>query len=112
MAKLKAATLVESIVAMVIISIVFSAGLMVVEMVINSNRSAFRYRVNLALQEMANETKLQNRYIDEQIDSADYRVVKQILPYQNRQHIFVLSLTAFDLDNERVMGHRELVFLP
>lgn len=112
MARLKAATLVESIVAMVIISIVFSAGLMVVEMVINSNRSAFRYRVNLALQEMANETKLQNRYIDEQIDSADYKVIKEILPYQDRKNIYILSLTAFDLDNEEVMEHRELVFLP
>ncbi len=106
---LKAGTIIESVIAMVIISVVFSISMMVVEMLINNYRLALDYRVRLSLMEVAANTKAQAHFIDRSIDSIDFRIDQKLIPYSTYQDVYILSLEAYDLNDRLILKQRELV---
>lgn len=110
--ELSGTTIVESIIAMTIISIAFSVGLMVVEMVLNSNKSAFRYRVKNAVYQQAILTKDNQVYLDEIISMPDFVIEQKISVYQSTPHLFELQLIAKDLNDNPVFEHKELIYVP
>ena len=109
---LNGTTIVESIIAMTIISISFSIGLMVVEMVLNSNKSAFRYRVKNAIHQEAISTKNNQNYLDEIISMPDFIIERKVNAYQESEHLFELRLIGKDLNDNHIVEYKELVYVP
>lgn len=107
--KLKASTILESIIAMVIISAVFSISMMTVERVMNSYRVALDYRVHMALLEVATSTKTTHQFLDRSIDSTDFRIEQSLLPYASYSDVYVLSLKAYSLSDQLIIEWKELV---
>lgn len=107
--QLKAGTILESVIAIVIISVVFSISMMVVEMVSNSYRVALDYRVHLSLIEIANTTKMTQHFSDRSIDGMDFRIEQSLLPYSDYEGVYILSLKAYDVKDKLLMEHKELV---
>ena len=109
---LKATTIVESIIAMTIISISFAIGLMVVEMVLNSNKAPFRYRVKSAVQQQVLLTKTNQNYLDAVINQPDFIIEQKVNPYQELTHLFELRLKVKDLQDATILEHKELIYVP
>ncbi len=110
--QLKAYALIESVLAMVIISIAFVIGMMVVQWVLDSSRPAKQWRVELDLLQTAQNTRQTAHFKDETVLRGDYRIEKTIELYGDKTDLHQLNLTALD-DKDRVLGvWRELIFLP
>lgn len=109
---LKGTTIVESIIAMTIIAISFSIGLMVVEMVLNSSKAAFLYRVRNAVQQQVLMTKNNQNYLDITINQLDFIIEQKIAPYQDYPQLFELKLVAKELDDDAILEHKELIYVP
>ncbi len=112
MVKLKATSLIETITAMVIISIVFAIGIGSFQMVTSSQQLPYQYRVHLALEKIAFDTHHQKRFLNERIDSNTFWINKEINRYTNIDKVFIFSLTAYDNQNRQVAVRKELVVLP
>lgn len=110
--RLQSSTLVESVVGMVIISVAFAIGLLVVEMVLNSNKAAFKYRIARQINELSIQTSLKDLYMEETFDGADFTIEKKIIPYEQYHDLYQLTFSAYDLKGKLVLEQKELIYLP
>lgn len=104
--KIQASSLLESLIAMVVIAIVFSLGLMTIESVLNNQKEALLFRVNMAINYEADLAKSQLDIMDDNIMKGDFIIKKEWLDYQNRNGILELRLTAID-ENENILTQRK-----
>lgn len=110
--RIKATTIVESIVAMTVIAIAFGVGMMVVEMILNSNKAAFKYRVHQKLEQVMLQTKAAQTYLDEHIAEADFVIEKRVLLHENYSNLYRIILLAKDLEEREIMQQHTLIYLP
>ena len=110
--RFRATTIVESIVAMTVIAIAFGLGMMVVEMILNSNKAAFKYRVHQKLEEVMQQTKMEQTYLDENLAKADFIIEKRVLPHENYSNVYRITLLAKDLEEREIMHQQSLIYLP
>lgn len=108
--KLKASTIIESITAMVIIGIVFSIGMMVFGSMLNLNPGPQKIRAKLAIDEILQQTKLQQIFVDEVIEGKGFTISKSVKLYQGYEQIYEISLKAYDLKEKEFLSVRELVY--
>lgn len=111
MARLKAGSILEATVALSIVAIVFTVGWMTVETVFTANQPIKKHRLYLALKAVAADTKTQKRWINEEIDSNVYWISKEVIPSEWGSAIYLLHCSAFSLDNQLLLQHKELVYV-
>ena len=109
--RLPAFTLVQSLVAMVIV--MFTMGLFTT-IYVNIMKSSDHHRkiqASLLLDKMAMETKKGKVFLDAEIKTEAFIVEKKITPYGGATNLSVLSLKAID-KNQRFLAERnELIFI-
>ena len=109
--KLKAATVVELIVAMVITMICFGIGLMILMNVITSDKASHKLNATLTIDRIAAETKKTAHYYDEVMDEDPLTIHKKIKGYETDPALKILEIKAFD-NNGNLLGERkELIFI-
>ncbi len=108
--KLKASTIIESITAMVIIGIVFSIGMMVFGSMLDLNPAPQKIRAKLALEEIIQETKTQQSFVDEVIEGKGFTVSKSVKLYRDYKEVYELTLKVYDLKEKEFMSVRELIY--
>src|SRR5688572_7097098 len=90
--RIPGATLIEVIVALVIIMIIFGIAMMIYINVLNSSTSAGVANANLLLKEISEETIVTKRYFDEQINNNELIIVKSVKKYNNLEGLIHLHL--------------------
>lgn len=108
--KLKAATIIESITAMVIIGIVFSIGMMVFSSMLDLNPAPQKIRAKLAMNEIMQQTKAQQLFIDELIEGKGFTISKSVKLYQDYEIVHEVVLKAYDSKEKEFHTIRELVY--
>lgn len=108
----KAFTLIESLVAMTILSIVVTISFMTVEWVLNSTRLPLNLRAKLNLEQVVADLKVNNRYFDETIEVEGFLIKKMLLPVAELKQCYRLELTAYDEKGTQVGAITRLVILP
>lgn len=107
--KLQASTLVEVIVAMLIILICFGLALTAID----SNSKSINTKVLiLAHQTVLKEKQLtikEKRYLDEEFTVGNLRIQKTILEYPASAELKELQIQAFDVDGNLLLSNRELI---
>lgn len=93
--KIKAFTIVESMVSMVIVMLVFSLTSMVIVNVIKSGVSRDKQNAYMFVNAIRNETIQQARFIDETVEVNDILIQKTILEYKKSENLKVLLIEAF-----------------
>lgn len=105
---LKASTLLESLISMVLIMICFTIATAVYLNIIRGNQTGKKLKVHLLMEKMAFETKQNNTYLDETQNYENMVIRKMIKPYPSASGLYLLSLKAFE--NEKLFDeYNELI---
>ena|SRR5688572_27984163 len=107
--KLKAATLIESLVAMVIMVLFFGIATMVYLNVMNADQHRQKLKVTLLLDDLAHQTKASGSFFDQVLKTEEMQIVQSIIAYNNTENLSVLSIKAFDLKGKLLAERNELI---
>jgi len=111
--KLKASTIIEVVVALVIMMVVFGIATMTYVRLIHSDNSP-KLKLNRRLSALASEAVntgeplINTSYTLEH----DITVNQQILPYEHNTQLLILELEALDRNGQQLSIYRELVWRP
>jgi Tfp pilus assembly protein PilV len=108
--KVKGSTLLEVIVALVIIMFVFGIAMMIYLNVLQSSYSNRLIQANLLLKAISDETIREKKYVDEYIQRNGWTVKKSIVKYQHSNCLIHLHLETMDsLYHGKVINRDELI---
>lgn len=108
--KLKAATLIETIVAMVIIVVSVTSTMLIVSQVGLSNKWQVKLEAANCLEELLDQTKREHVYIDELIQTTRFKVEKKVSRYEDLNGMIRIELVAYDQMGLKVAHINELVY--
>lgn len=108
---LKAATLMESLIAMVIIVICFGVGTMIYSNVMDSDKQRLQLKAILVLNGEALETKTNRKFLDSEEQSGDWIVKKTIERYPEAENLYRLSLAAVYKNGKTIAVRNELILI-
>lgn len=110
---LKASTLVETLVAMIIVMLAFGIGLMIYLNVIQSSGVQKRLNANLQMNQIAIEAVSKNLLADDEYKLETMKIVKTVQPYSSgSDKLKLLTIVAFDGNNKKIGERKELVAAP
>ncbi|PCJ87266.1 MAG: hypothetical protein COA57_04870 [Flavobacteriales bacterium] len=109
--KIKATTLVETLIAMVIVMITFGLGLMIYVNVMNSGNQQLKLNAQLLMNQMAAETKTDNNFLDEEMETETLKIIKTVLPYEGSKRLNILMFEAFNKGGKKVTERKELIIV-
>lgn len=106
--KLKASTLVESIIAMVIITLCLSIGVMIYINVINADKQLSSQKASFILANEANRIKTEKNFISTTTNINEWMIEKDISKYEGTENVYLLKLILKDANNKVISIHNEL----
>lgn len=113
--KLQAFTIVESMMAMVVIMISFTAGMTIHLTVLEGDAFPLKTKANNALNLAYEATKKEQRFLDETFNQNGLMIEKKILPYNayqgvfEQENIYQVSLKAYSPDEKLVAAQEHLI---
>jgi len=108
--KLKASTLIESIIAMVIIVVCFSVAVMIYVSVLDSDKQRVKLKAIQMLNEEATRIKNEKNFIDEQKAVNNWIINKKVEHYSGADSsLYLLSLVVTDSTGKIIARRNELI---
>ena len=108
--RVRAATLVETIIAMLIILVLTGITVTVLVQVTNSGYSIRRLKAATLIDRYISETELQKSFFDEEISEGDFIIRKQVTESDYSKEIVWLKISVYDFNN-RLIKYRNSLFL-
>lgn len=109
-AKIKAFSIIESMVSMVIVVITFSLSAMVIANVTTTGISKDNQDAYMLVKQMRNETLKEKRFIDEVIEVNGLLIEKRILNYNRSEELRVLLIKA-SKGEKKLYESKELILI-
>lgn len=109
--KIKSASLLEVVVALVVIFAVFAIATSLYINVISSSANLQQSRLGFEIERLASETKRDQSWIDSKIEIGNYVVEKTVKPYQNRKGVVQLGFVARNANQKVVIDWKELYLM-
>lgn len=109
MIKIKASTLTEVIVALVIISLVTGMFFTIIIKVGNYNRNRKYLLLNQQLLELVQEAKQYGYLEDETLDYEGYYIQKKVKPFKEIPGVWEITAEAFTTQNKKLMEHKAII---
>jgi hypothetical protein len=107
--RVKASTMLEVIISMIIILLVFTIAMMISANVMRSSLSVKKINAQAVLHELLIKAE-QNKEVHSQIFTTDdFRVVQDIKPDENFQNLLNIHLTAYDTNQEKVAELQKII---
>ncbi len=111
MARLKATTLIESMVAMILIVVSFGIGMMIYFNVLNGTRLQQKMQAELLLNTVLENTKKTSSFVEEAIELNGLIVTKETSPYRSYDNVRLLHLKAYDQKSNFIIDLKEVVYI-
>jgi Tfp pilus assembly protein PilV len=108
--KLKAFSIIESMVSMVIVVIVFSLSTMAIANVTTTGMSKEKQDAYMLVKQMRNITLKSERFIDESVEEKGLIIQKTILNYNRSEDLRVLLIEALK-DEKKLFESREIILI-
>jgi Tfp pilus assembly protein PilV len=108
-AKIKASSILEVIVAMVIIFVVFGMGMMIYANVTRSSLSAQKIQARAILLEELNKAEQSRAPSARSMDTAGFRVEQEVAPYPDDTLLSVIHLTAYDGNQNKISELQKVI---
>ena len=108
--RLKATTIIESMVAMVIIVVSFGIAMMIYMNVLSTDQLSPQTKADILLQEEMVETKKNRRFFKETKEIDGILLEKEVLPYPGSPDAYVIVLTMRDAKGKIIREVREIVY--
>lgn len=110
--KAKASTLVEAIVAMVIITAVFFIAMLILTNITARNNPMLRFRAYSEALNTISNSLATGDFDNEEWQLEGLYVEKQILPYKEYKDLRILEVKVTDIRNQILVERKELVIIP
>lgn len=107
--KLKGGTLVETLVAMVVIMLSFTIAVIIFSNVIRSSSFPRKVKAETLLKDLAARSKADNIFLDASFQYNGMQINKKVSPYAGSMGLSMLNLEAVDADGKRIAVFNELV---
>lgn len=109
MRRIKAATLMESLIAMVIIVLCLGVGTMIYTNVLNSDKQRLQLKAIGELNRLADQAKTEKNYLDSEVLLNGWKIKKVVNKYNQTENLYQLSITAFDTAGYFIAIRNELI---
>lgn len=106
---LKAATLMESLIAMILIVVCFGVATMIYTNVLDSDKQRLHLKAILILNKKAIETKTKKEFLDSEEQAGDWTIKKIIEHYPETENLYKLTLTALSKSGKTIAIRNELI---
>lgn len=110
--KLKAISIIESMVAMVLIVISFGAGMALFLQILTTDKLTSNTKARVILNQIIEESKYSQKYIDETLEREGLTIEKKISPYDKQANAYIISLEALDSKYHQLVQIREIIYIP
>ncbi|MFK8103064.1 MAG: hypothetical protein AB8G15_11085 [Saprospiraceae bacterium] len=108
--RLVATTIIESMVAMVIIVLSFGVGMMIYMNVIGGDQLIAKTKADILLQEELVQTKKMKRLYDETKRVEGMILAKEVTPYLDQENAFVVVVKAIDPAGVTIREIKEVIY--
>ena len=105
--KLKAATLIESLMAMIIIMLCLGIATMIYVNIMNADNNSLKLKAQLVLAEQAYQAKSSNTFLDDNTETETLLIEKKIEKYKQQDNLILLYLKAFDKNTKKLLAERK-----
>lgn len=109
--KLKASTLVETIVAMLIVTIAFSLALLLMVNIGKNSNNSLKTKAYFLTNNIFVQTKAENTFVDQEYTYGNIFIKKTVKAYENNDELFQLNISAYDKQNHKLFEQNELVII-
>jgi len=106
---LKASTLMESLVAMVIIVVSLGVGTMIYSNVLNSDKQVLQLKATCILDQQAAQTKTEKSFLDDEKLLGNWKIKKKVDLYDQTKNLYQLTFSAFDGNGQLIAIRKELI---
>lgn len=108
----KGSTLIETLVAMIIVMLAFGLGLMIYLNVIQSSGTQQKIQAQLEMNRISLESNVQNLFTDEEYSTGSMKIVKTIHPSgAGSDQLKLMRMEAFNGSGKKIAEREELVAL-
>jgi len=107
--RLKASTLIESLIAMVIIVVCLVVGTMVYTNVLDSDKQRNRLKAMLMINKEVLEIKSGKNFLDAEKQTGDWTIKTTVEKYDQTDHIYKLSVSIMDQNKKIIALRNELI---
>jgi hypothetical protein len=109
--KVKASTLVESIIAMLIVTIVFSMALVLMLNISKNSNNSLKTKAYILANDVLVKTKSEKSYFDQEFNYGNILIKKTVAEYENNEELFFLNISTYDLRNHKLFEQNELIII-
>jgi prepilin-type N-terminal cleavage/methylation domain-containing protein len=107
--KLKGFTIMESLVAMIIVALSFASAGMVYANLLSPGQGAQKQEATLMARKILAETRMQDRFIDERFVAGQLEAVKTVSEYKGAKGIHMVKVEVFDVQHKRLTLNEQLI---
>ena len=109
--KVISSTLVEAIVAMLIVTIAFSMALVLMLNISKNSNNSLKTKAYILANDIMVKTKSEKLYFDQDFDYGNIIIKKTVTEYENSEELFQLKVSAFDSRNHKLFEQNELLII-
>ncbi|MBN8696075.1 MAG: hypothetical protein J0L87_06060 [Bacteroidetes bacterium] len=109
MKKIKASTLVESLVAIVLIMLSMGFATLIYINVLSSDKQLDKHRAILFLNKYALEAIAKDEMFDSEITFENYLIEKKIEKYPYSDNLYLFKLALLNMDGKEIFVRRQLI---
>lgn len=106
-----ATTIIESMVAMVIIVLSFGVGMMIYMNVIGGDQLIAKTKADILLQDELVQTKKMKRFYNETKKLEGMLVVKEVVPYLDQENAFTVVVKVIDPAGITIREIKEIIYV-
>jgi hypothetical protein len=107
--KVSASTILEVIIAMVIIILVFGVAMMIYTNVLRMSLSVKKIQAEAVLQETLFNAEKNNQYTSQAITIGDFRVEEELKSFNGDTTLREIHLTAFDSNQQQITELQKII---
>jgi competence protein ComGC len=110
--KIQGSTLIESIVAMVIITVSFGVALLILSNISGKNNPQLKFKAYSEAQNTINNSIITSNFIDEDWQKEGLYIEKLILPYHEYEGLRVIEVKVFNNSGKLLIDRKDLIKIP
>jgi len=100
--KVRASSLLEVLIAMIVIIIVFTIAMMIYTNVLRLSLSAKKLRAEALLQNIMLNDEHKVTDVKDTVNNNDFRIEQKITPYDQSSNLTVIHLIAYDSNQQKI----------
>ncbi len=110
--KFKGSTLVEVIVAMIIVMLSFGIAIMMIQGTFASHKTRLRMEALFNTNKLMQQTRMNHRYIDETFGFKQYTIQKSVSEYNKEPGMLVITFTVAGIKKHEWFDKRMIIKAP